>query len=214
MTAPPTRADFTAREWAIIGRCRTPYLTQRWLKSLPYNREERGETLRTFRVVVRLNTAHCLEAALAAAAILEQHGYPPLVLDLESWDDLDHVLFLFRRDGRWGTVAKSRDPGLFGRKPVFRTIRDLVFSYVDGYVDHTGRITGYGVLDLRTVGGVDWRLSERNVWRIQDVLIDLPHTPLRTSDRRYARWHARYERYKHRYPDRKPTYYPNRRVWL
>ncbi len=214
MTLPPTRADFTAKERTIVERCRTPYLTQRWLKSLPYNHEERGETLRTFRVIVRLNTAHCLEATLAAATTLEQHGYPPLLLDLESWDDLDHVLFLFRRDGRWGTVAKSRDPGLFGRKPVFRTIRDVVRSYVDPYVDHTGRITGYGVLDLRTVEAVDWRLAERNVWKIQDVLIDLPHTPLRTSDRRYESWHARYERYKHRYPDRKPTYYSNRRVWL
>ena len=65
--------------------------------------------------------AHCLEAALAAAVILEQHGYPPLVLSFESIDELDHVLFVYRQRGRWGSIARSRDPGLHGRKPVFRT---------------------------------------------------------------------------------------------
>lgn len=208
------RREFTERERSVIARCRTPWLAQRWLKSLPYNRERRGETLRTFRRVVRLNTAHCLEAALSAATILEQHGFSPLLLDMESKDELDHVVFLFRHAGRWGSVAKSRDPGLFGRKPVYGTIRDLVRSYVDAYVDHTGRITGYGALDLRTVSGVDWRLSERDVWKIQDALIAMPHRPLRTSDADYRWWHERYERYVHRFPGRKPTYYPNRRDWL
>ena len=66
---------------------------------------------------------------LAAATILEHHGYPPLLMDLESKDQLDHVLFLFRRRGRFGAVARSRDPGLHGRKPVFRSVRALVTSY-------------------------------------------------------------------------------------
>jgi hypothetical protein len=211
---PPARDTFTARERAVIDRCRTPYLVQRWLKALPYNHELRGETLRTFRGVVRRDTAHCLEAALSAAAIMEQHGHPPLLLDLESVDDLDHVLFLYRQDGGWGCVAASRDLGLFGRRPAFRTVRDLAMDYFAGYVDHTGRINGYGVLDLRTVKRVDWRLSERNVWAVQDTLIRMPHRRLHMADREYAYWHERYERYKRRYPDRKPAYYPGKRAWL
>jgi len=210
----PGRSAFTAKELAIIARCRTPYLVQRWLKTLPYNHELRGETLRTFRTVVQRNTAHCLEAALSAATVMEQHGYPPLLLDLESMDDLDHVVFLFREDGGWGSVAKSRDPGLFGRRPVFRTVRDLAHSYFEGYVDHTGRINGYGVLDLRTLKHVDWRRSPRNAWAVQDALIRMPHRRIRMADEEYEYWHARYERYKRRFPDRKPTYYPNRHLWL
>jgi len=207
-------SDFTARERSVIDRGRTPYLVQRWLKSLPYNHELRGETLRTFRKVVRLNTAHCLEATLAAATILEQHGYPPILLDLESADDLDHVIFLFRADGGWGSVAKSRDPGLFGRKPLYRSVGDLAQSYFEGYVDHTGRIEGYGVLDLRTLTRVDWRRSPQNVWAVQERLIRMPHRRIRMSDASYEYWHERYERYKLRFPDRKPTYYPNRDLWL
>jgi hypothetical protein len=40
--------------------------------------------------------AHCMETALVAAVILECHGYPPLVMSLESADQLDHVLFIYR----------------------------------------------------------------------------------------------------------------------
>ena len=210
----PRRHTFTAREWALVQRLRTPAGVQRWLRGLPYNYEGRGETLRTFRVVARLGTAHCLEAALAAATIMEQHGYPPLLLDMESIDDLDHVVFVFRRDGRWGSVAKSRDPGLFGRRPVFRSLRDLVWSYFDAYIDRTGRINGYGTVDLRSLRGIEWRLSERNEWAIERALIDMPHRPLGSSDARYTQWHRRYLAFKARHPDRKPVYYPNRRAWL
>ena len=135
----PGRDAFRPAEWAIIRRCRTPKQVQEYLRQLPYNWEKRGETLRTFRGVVRHGSAHCLEGALSAATIMEQHGYPPLLLDLESQDQLDHVLFLFKKHGRWGTIARSRDAGLHGRKPVFRTIRHLVMSYVDPYVDGVRR---------------------------------------------------------------------------
>jgi hypothetical protein len=66
----------------LIGRLKTPALVQRFLNALPYNTEPPPgrATLRSFRGVVRHHTAHCLEAALSAATILEQHGYPPLVL--------------------------------------------------------------------------------------------------------------------------------------
>lgn len=210
----PRPSEFTAKERAIIDRCRTPYLVQRWLKTLPYNFERRGETLRTFPAVVRSHSAHCLEAALAAATILERHGYPPLLMDLESVDDLDHVMFIFREDGRWGSVAKSRDPGLLGRRPVFRTVRALARSYFAGYVDLTGRINGYGLLDLRTLNRVDWRRSRRNVWVVQDTLIRMKHHRLHMPDAAYVAWRDRYARYKRRFPDRKPTYYPDRRTWL
>ncbi|MCK7478787.1 MAG: hypothetical protein M0C28_16480 [Candidatus Moduliflexus flocculans] len=78
----------------------------------------------------------------------KQHGYPPLVLSFESIDKLEHVLFVYKRRGRWGSVGRSRDPGLHGRKPVFRTARDLAMSYFEPYVDLTGGITAYAVVDL------------------------------------------------------------------
>ena len=79
--APPL-AVFTPAERRLIRRLRTPTLVQRFLNRLPYNTEPDRETLRSLRQVVRHRSSHCLEAALTAACILEQHGFPPLVMSL------------------------------------------------------------------------------------------------------------------------------------
>jgi hypothetical protein len=215
----PPRSAFTRAERRIIDAHRTPARVQKWLLSLPYNWEDGAPTFRTLRGVVRSGTANCIEAALAATAIMEQHGRPPLVLDLESWDGLDHVLFLHQGpDGRWGTVAKSRDYGLHGRKPVFRTVRDLVRSYMERYVDGSGRIVGYGVFDLDDLTRTDWRLSEGNVQSVERGLIAAPHTPIAMSDLRYERALRRYLAFKARWPERDPGrvrgFYRGQERWL
>jgi hypothetical protein len=179
-----------------------------------YNWEKCGGTLRSFREVVRRGEAHCLEAALAAAVILEQHGYPPLLLSLESQDKLDHVLFVFREGGRWGSVARSRDVGLHGRRPVFRSLRDLAYSYFEPYVDSTGRITGYGLASMYELGGYDWRFSRRNVWKVERHLQVIPHKTLPSSERRYRQLLARYKDWHARHPDRSPDYFDSRVTWM
>jgi hypothetical protein len=212
----PGKSAFTAREWRIVQRHRTPAAVQRFLNGLPYNTEPPpgGATLRSFRGVVRHGHAHCLEAALSAAVILEQHGYPPLVLSFESIDELDHVIFVYRHRGRWGSVARSRDPGLHGRKPVFATARALALSYVDTYIDFTGRITGYTVVDLRDLlGDYDWRLSDTNVWKAERVLLDAPHKAIRSSDTRIDALRRRYVKFRKENPGLKPLFYRNRHQW-
>ena len=215
MSERPPLSAFTTAERRIIGRLRTPAAVQAFLNALPYNDEPPpgGATLRSFRGVVRHGAAHCLEAALAAAVILEQHGYPPLVLSFESVDQLDHVIFVYRTARGWGSVARSRDPGLHGRKPVFTSPRNLALSYVDPYVDYTGRITGYVVADLRALGTYDWRLANQNVWKVERVLLDWPHRRIRTSNRRIAALRARYKAFKKEHPDCKPVYYTRRDRW-
>src|SRR2546423_8178467 len=111
MNGPPPRNEYTPKEWKLIERLNTPAKVQAWLTAMPYNWERKGGTMRSFRQVVSRNQAHCLEAAVAAAVILEQHGYPPRLLDLESIVLLDHVIFVFQKKGRWGTIARSRDIG-------------------------------------------------------------------------------------------------------
>lgn len=212
MTSPPK--NLTVQEWKLIQRLRTPALVQRFFSSMPYNWETEGGTLRSLREVLRKNEAHCLEAAVGAAVILEQHGYPPLLLDLESVDLLDHVIFVFKEKGKWGAIGRSRDFGLHGRKPVFRSLRDLVWSYFDPYIDYSGRIKGYGLADLRDLGNYDWRFSSRNMHRIEDYLREMPHKRLRSSDKRYVYWFERYKQFKQRFPDRSPKYYPNRHQWM
>jgi hypothetical protein len=203
---------FLPVERRLIGRLRRPADVQRYLNHLPYNTEPTGDTLRSFRQVVRRGTAHCLEAALFAACVLEQHGYPPLLMGLESVDMLDHVIFVYRQRGRWGSVARSRDPGLHGRKPVFRSLRALAESYFDPYIDYTGRVTGYSVVDLKVMGTFDWRFSRRNVWPVERMLLKLPHRKIRRSLTRVRKERKRYRDYlaKHQ---KKPLYYRGREKW-
>ncbi len=210
----PPRSALSPVERRLIDRLRRPVDVQRYLNALPYNTEPapQGATLRSFRGVVRVGAAHCLEAALFAAVVLEQHGYPPFVLSFESIDQLDHVIFVYRQRGRWGSVARSRDPGLHGRRPVFATPRALALSYVDPYVDFTGRVTGYAVVDVRRMGTYDWRLASTNIWKVERMLLDYPHRPIVTSDARINRLRAWYRAYRSAH-GRKPVEYGGRHRW-
>jgi len=211
--AEPPELPFTSRERRLIARLRTPDAVQRWLNALPYNTERGGETLRSFRGVVRTGTAHCLEAALAAAVILEQHRYPPLVLSFESIDLLDHVIVVYRGRRGWGSVARSRDPGLHGRKPVFATPRALALSYFEGYIDFTGRIKAYAVVDLRVLGTYDWRLADLNVWKVERLLLDWPHRQIASSDSRADRLRRRYRAFREAHGYKPWKYYGGRDRW-
>jgi hypothetical protein len=189
---PLPAAAFTLRERRAVAACPSPWAMQRWLRALPYNRERRGETLRSMHGAIARGRAHCLEAALIAAGVQYQWGRPAWVLDLESQDGLDHVLWLYQENGRWGTVARSRDEGLHGRPPVYPNVRALAESYLDPYVDATGRIVGYGVADLDALTRADWRFGEGDQWAVERALLRMPHRRLKMPERRYREVRARY----------------------
>jgi hypothetical protein len=200
----------------LIASLPTPVAVQRYLNRLPYNVEPppEGATLRSFRGVVRHGSAHCLEAALFAAVVLEQHGYAPLLLSFESIDALDHVIFVYRHRSHWGSIARSRDPGLHGRRPVFATPRALAVSYADPYVDYTGRVTGYAVVNVaKMMGSYDWRLADTNVWKVERMLLDYPHRAIKTSDARFRQIKARYHAFRAANDGRKPLFYRGRERW-
>ncbi len=49
----PGKEAFRPKEWALIQKYRTPRQVQAFLRALPYNWEKKGETLRSFRGVLR-----------------------------------------------------------------------------------------------------------------------------------------------------------------
>src|SRR5262249_39729128 len=136
----------------------------------------------------------------------------PLLLTFESVDYLDHVLFAYRERGRWGTVARSRDPGLHGRKPVFRSLKALTMSYFDAYVDPTGAISGYALTDLRALKDYDWRFSPRRLVAVERFLVGIKHTPVKVRRGRVERMRARYLAYRAKY-GKKPLFYRGRETW-
>jgi hypothetical protein len=211
----PERAAFTPAERRVIDRLNTPNKVQAYLNRLAYNTEPPpgGPQQRTFRSVIATRTAHCLEAALTAAVILEQHGYPPTVMSLESEDGLDHVIFVYKTATGWGSVARSRDPGLHGRKPIFRSLREMALTYFEPFIDTTGRLQAYGMVDLRVLGRYDWRLSSGHVWKVERLLYEIPHQKIRSSDLRVDRLRRRYFAFRRAHPGVKPVAYYDRRTW-
>ncbi len=178
---------YTKDEIAVIRSCDTPEKVQEFLLGMPYNFDEPDETWRSFRGVMRGRTAHCFEGAVFAAAVLAEHGYPPLLMCMEA-SDIDHNIFVYRKGGRFGSVAKSRDQNLLGRPPKFRSLRSLVMSYHPYYFNYfTNDLTdltlrGYGVVDLSTFGR-DWVLAEGNLTFIVEHLWAMPYVKLFPADR-------------------------------
>lgn len=163
----------------------SPQKVQRLLREeFAYNTEKHGESVASAMSTWERKVAHCFEASMLSAAILEHLGYPPLVLSLESKDHLDHVLFVFKEKSGWGAISRSREEGLHGRAPVFRSLQALARSYADPYVDESARLTGYGLSHLDATG-TPWRDSPRNLWQAEQHLIHLKHRTLVTSEKRY-----------------------------
>ncbi len=97
---------------------------------------------------------------------------------------------------------------------MFGTPRALALSYFDPYIDLTGRITGYAVIDLgRLMGDYDWRLADTNVWKVERMLLEYPHRAIASSNRRVNGLRARYRAFVRRYPGHKPVRYPGRERW-
>ena len=163
---------------------KTPRQVQRLISSLKYNE---SDSIQSAKRGLKSKCVHCLEGAFIAAAILEHHGYPPLVMSLESIDHLDHVMFIFKQNGKWGAVAQSSDRGLRGRAPVYGSLKALAMSYYDPYIDEKGCISAYQVADLNEITA-DWRNSDHNVKKAEDFLIEIKHIKIPYNEKRHKKY--------------------------
>jgi hypothetical protein len=173
---------FTAAEEAGLARLDTPFKVQEFLDSIPYSEDNR---YRCPRSVLRDRKAHCLDGAVFAAAALRRLGQPPILLDQRAVRDDDHVLALFRRNGRYGAVAKSNFVGLRFREPVFRTLRELVMSYFESYFNVEGEKTlrAYSLpLRLEPFDRLSWVTSDEAMEGIADRLDTIRHFELLTPE--------------------------------
>ncbi len=175
-----SRASFglSADDVRTLRALKTPSQIQKFIDAVPY---QYANTALSPQRVLRERKGHCLEGALLAAAALRVNGHPPLLMDLESVHDDDHVLALYRVGGLWGSIAKSNFAGLRFRAPVYRTPRELALSYFESYYNLRGERTlrSYsGPVNLARLDGHHWMTSEEDVWCVPDLLISARHYPL------------------------------------
>ncbi|MFC1705158.1 hypothetical protein ACFLZ6_02425 [Nanoarchaeota archaeon] len=175
------KLDFTKQELKLIKRLDTPNKVQRFLDKTKYNFKD---TTWSFRNVVKKKKANCLEGALFVAVILSHHGYKPTIVCMEAKDDIDHNIFIYKSKGKYGSVAISRDKGLKGRKPVYKTLRALIMSYYPYYYNYyTGDksdITLRGFSDPIDLSKFkkDWITSKKDLKFIESYLYKIPYKKL------------------------------------
>ncbi len=134
---------YSEEEITLFKILNSPKKIQDFLNSLKFNFEQGGETCMSPRLVIRNKKAHCMEGAMFAAAVLEFHGYKPLVLDLRSVKpgDDDHIVALFKQFDCWGALSKTNHGVLRYREPIYKTVRELAMSYFHEYFLNNGKKT-------------------------------------------------------------------------
>mgnify|MGYP001590758451 FL=1 len=118
-----------------------------------------------------------MEGALLAAACFWHNGQRPLLLDLKTIKDDDHVVTLFKENGCWGAVSKTNHAVLRYRDPVYKTVRELTLSYFNEYFLDSGAKTmrSYSAPFSLFQYDDDWLVSKENLWDIPNELDDARH---------------------------------------
>ncbi|MFZ2556120.1 MAG: hypothetical protein WAZ27_02645 [Minisyncoccia bacterium] len=125
-------------------------------------------------MLLRNRLSHCFEGAVFAVAVLAYHGEKPLVMDFATaYDDEDHCVALFKKNGRWGAISKTNHAVLRYRDPVFETPRELALSYFNEYSMWDGRksLRGYSApFDLSKFDPARWITTEDSLdWLMKKV---------------------------------------------
>lgn len=174
-------SGLTAIEYKTLARLTTPIKMQDFLDTFAFNWEKKGDTLMSPRRVVKEKKANCIEGALLAAAILWIAGEAPLIMNVSARlgkGDVDHVVTLYKRGGRWGAIGKTNHAVLRFRDPVYRTPRELVLSFFhEWFMNSTQEKTleCYSKpLDMRRFG-TDWLTAEKDLWEVADALSERKH---------------------------------------
>jgi hypothetical protein len=159
-------------------RLNTPDKIQEYLDNINYCNDEDYHSPLT---LMKTKNGCCLEGALFAAALLRRMGHPPLILELTSERDDDHIIAVYRKNGLWGAVAKSNYVGLRARQPVYRTLRELVLTYFELYynVKRERSLRGYSVpLSLARFDSLSWMIRDDQLNRIAESLDYIRHFAL------------------------------------
>lgn len=169
------------KEVKLFKKLNSPQKIQDYIKSTPFNFDERPGTCMSPRMVLKTHKADCVEGAILASAILEFHGHKPLLLDLRSVKkpyDYDHVVAVFKVDGCFGAISKTNHAVLRYRDAVYKSVRELVMSYFNEYFLEDGQKTlrEYSeLLDLNKFNKIDWRTTEKDLHQILNKLDSIKH---------------------------------------
>ncbi len=165
----------------LFKKLNTPQKIQDYLDKMPFNFEKEGETYRSPKHAVLAGVMHCFEGALFAAVCLKYNGFKPYFLDLKTNDlknDADHVVVLFKQNGKWGAISKTNHAVLRWRDPIYSDFKTIAFSYFHEYFLNDGvkTLIKYSTpFDVFDKFGKDWIISEHDLDEIALALDKSKH---------------------------------------
>jgi hypothetical protein len=169
----PLDSHLTLEQHQTLDGLSSPWKIQAFLDTCSYVAEYDN---RCPARVLAERRAHCLDGALFAAMALRRIGYPPVVVDIfpDPGMDDDHVLAVYKRNGRYGAVAKSNFVGLRYREPVYHTLRMLIMSYFEQFynIDGIKTLRTYASpLNLARFDRLGWEWQDSGADAIEKVLL-------------------------------------------
>ena len=176
----------TTQEAELLASLDSPFAIQLFLDSVPYSADP---FYRCPRRVLAERVAHCYDGAMFAAAALLRLGHEPLLVNMRAVRDDDHVIAPFRHGRHLGAIAQSNFAGLRFREPIYRSLRELVMSYFEGFfnVAREKTLRAYSVpLRLRAFAALDWVARDEAMEVIAARLDRLRHVPLLTPEQERA----------------------------
>lgn len=172
------------KELKILKKLNTPQKIQDFLNNIKFNFEEKGNTNLSPMLVLEKKVCHCMEGAALAALALRVNGHPPLVIDLKANKlDLDHVVAVFKKDGKWGAISKTNHAVLRYREPVYNSIRELAMSYFHEYFDDQGRknLRSFSnPVNLKIFDKKGWMTTKEEIDYMPEYLDKVKHYPILT----------------------------------
>jgi len=165
---PIEQVPWNKREIGILQSLDTPESVQAFLDRIPYNTEI---TCRSPRRVIRDMKANCMEGAIFAAACLELHGFYTSVVYFYAVRDDGHAITLYKRNGKYGSLAKSNFTGLRYRSPIYRSVREVVISYFEHHFNLKKELSMREYtkpLYLKESLFPGWRIREDDLYDISD----------------------------------------------
>lgn len=153
-------------------RISSPWEIQKFISTISYNP---GYDCKSAARTVKVRTAHCMEGALLAAALLEPLGHEPSLLHFRAHRDDDHVVALFRENSAWGAIGKSNTTLLTWRPPMYRSVEALLMSYWPFYFNTRGQMSlcaWAGPVRLKRYDSWNWRESDQDISELSESFYD------------------------------------------
>ncbi len=108
--------------------------------------------------------------------MLRRLGYAARIVYLIAVRDDDHLLAPFRSGNCWGAIGKSNFSSLRFREPVYRSLRELVLSYFEGYFNIRSErsLRAYTLpLNLARFDALNWMTHDDNLEVVGSSLDDV-----------------------------------------